>query len=255
MIVTLKQKQYNFISDWWEYGIGGRGKLEDIKGSYIQTHEKLSDLYHDLSGMTVRTENDNPRYQEAVSDIGQKLELKYPEKKIGHIYSGIQLNNLMNHNTTDEEIINKVKKLNLTPEEEKELIEDLLDKAWQSRNVINANNYFNQYYNEYSRGNLSSKLRDSNEQLFNKDNNLNDIKKNLGTSRKKIEEGITHKDLKTIVGNHYDNIEEGVSNLIKRRNLTRAGMITTGVGAVGAGGYRLYKHFKNKKENNLNTKL
>lgn len=272
MIVTLKQKQYNFISNWWNSGIGGKkvtqrsineSLLDKIENGYYNNisksvSDRLEQLRKDdytaapfhtgrdaghgvISGIYGKYVPEQPTFE----DPEYKENLKNWYKNFDEPYQ--ELLKDINTNTPSDEIIRKrVKdlktnsKLNLSPEDEEKLINELLKYTHtinerdtlldRSKNlIIDHETVLNT-----GRGSATSPTKD----LINKIKGLE----------------LTDQDLKKLVSGYADEAAADYSKFIKRRNLTRAGMITTGVGAVGAGGYGLYKYFKNKKENNLNQK-
>jgi hypothetical protein len=273
MIVTLKQKQYNFISRWWNSGIGGKGVtqgsineslLDKIENGYYNNisnpvSDRLEQLRKDDYTMAPFHTGRDAGHG-VISEIYGKYVPEHPTfedpeykensknwyKNFDEPYQGLLKD--INTNTPSDEIIRKrVKdlktnsKLNLSPEDEERLINELLK---YTHTINEKNTLFDRSKNltidhetilNTGRGSAASPTKD----LVNKIKGLK----------------LTDQELQKLVSGYADEALADYSKFIKRRNLTRAGMITTGVGAVGAGGYGLYKHFKNKKENNLNTKL
>lgn len=271
MIVTLKQKQYNFISNWWNNGIGGKGVtqrsineslLDKIKNGYHNISNPVDDRKEQLfkdpyTVAPVHTGRDAEHG--VISEIYGKYVPEHPtaedpeyienykkwEENFDKPYQGL-LKDLDTNTPSDEIIRKRVKdlktnsKLNLSTEDEEKLINELLKythttKEYQtlhdrSKNLINDHDAILNAGREHA----ASPTKD----LVNKIKGLK----------------LTDQELQKLVSGYADEASADYGKFIKRRNLTRAGMITTGVGAVGAGGYGLYKHFKNKKENNLNTK-
>lgn len=198
----------------------GHGVISEIYSKYVPEQPTWKDSGYEEKSKKWEENFDKP-YQELLKDI--------------------------NTDTPSDEIIRKrVKdlktnsKLNLSPEDEEKLINELLKYT----HTINENNTL--------LDRSKNLINDQVTTLNNTRHGYDSPTKDLVNKIKGLE--LTDQDLKKLVSGYADEAAADYSKFIKRRNLTRAGMITTGVGAVGAGGYGLYKHFKNKKENNLNTK-
>jgi hypothetical protein len=272
MIVTLKQKQYNFISDWWNSGIGGKkvtqrsinkSLLDKIENGYYNNISKpVDDRLEQLRknnytvapfhtgrdaghGVISEIYGKYVPEQPTWKDSGYEEKSKKWEENFDKPYQ--ELLKDINVDTPSDEIIRKrVKdlktnsKLNLSTEDEERLINELLKYT----HTINEEKTL------YGRS--KNLINDQDTILHNTRHGYNSPTKDLVNKIKGLK--LTDQELQKLVNGYADEALADYSKFIKRRNLTRAGMITTGVGAVGAGGYGLYKHFKNKKENNLNTK-
>lgn len=239
MIVTLKQKQYNLISDWWKYGIGKYRK--DRLGLLNSTIDNVDADFDEIIG----------KDRDAILNAFSKsrcffinpLEGEKGSEKINTLWDKLS----DGKEVSDEEVIKVVKELKLDPEKEEKVIKEILETTQP-----------NSLYNKLQRRhNTLESDQESLRDAFKRSYKSSDLYK-ISTAKENIDKlkalKLRDEESKKFLQNFIDKSSGELSSLIRRRNLTRAGMITTGVGAVGAGGYGLYKHFKNKKENNLNTK-
>lgn len=266
MIIKLKQKQYNFISNWWNNGIGGKGVTQRSinesllnkidNGYYNNISNPVSDRLEqlrkdDYSVAPVHTGRDAGhgviseiygKYvpeQPTWKDSGYEEKSKKWEENFDKPYQEL-LKDLSTNPPSDEMIRKRVKdlktnsKLNLSPEDEEKLINELLKYTHTS--------------------NESQTLLDRSKKLI---NDYDTIQKNAGrgafdSSTKDLVNKIkglelTDQDLKKLVSGYADEASADYSKFIKRRNLTRAGMI--GVPLVTAGTiYGINRYRKNKKE-------
>jgi len=239
MIVTLKQKQYNFISDWWKYGIG-----KDRKEYVALLNSKVNGVDLDFDEIIGKDRDAKLNaFSKYKSFFFNPLEGEKGSEKINTLWDKLS----DGKEVSDEEVIKVVKELKLDPEKEEKVIKEILETTQP-----------NSLYNKLQRRhNILESDQESLHDAFNRSYKPENMYK-ISTAKENIDKlkalQLKDEESKKFLQNFIDKSSNELSSFIKRRNLTRAGMITTGVGAVGAGGYGLYKHFKNKKENNLNTK-
>ena len=230
----LKTKYYGF-SDWWNLGVGS-GSLKD---KLIESMNKSSEEKKNQSVLDAKNSapTNDEKYKKRDELLGKREAAKKDAQAAEYEKGRIQYE------------LEGGKDPSKFSTENKKLFD-------QAEHNLNFNN---RLYDDLTREAdlLESEINSGKDRVVQqKIQQANKAFKEETSRRpnyKKIEEFIQDYE-NSIKGGGKKNpeAEKLIQKLKRNRNLTRAGVITTGVGTIGAAGYGLYNHFKNrdKKEKN-----